>query len=282
MAVLFNAELSSPHPILYVEPRRASDGDVFGARMSAEDVDKSVHSNDGEYDSDYEAALEDRMEEIQALATQIEPECMEPDESTVDPPTSRKTRHSKKNGTLDRRRRNSAANVPKTGEKSIRKTEAVTKSHGAPLAFGRVLSPLFGPSSLLSMGRKPGSAFLILDHAERLFALSALQKAEPNNFLAQLLLLPQVMGLNLTLIIVSRSTLLDCSREYSHQGVSIIARSVLLTFSIAWIGINNSAPVQTAIGIIANGVRPVRVHFPAYRGKEVFIRVSPSLDTLPQ
>jgi hypothetical protein len=87
---------------------------------------------------------------------------------------------------------------------------------------------------------------LILDHAERLFTLSATQKAEPNNFLAQLLLLPQVMKLNLTVIIISRSTLLDCSR------------------------INNSASVQKALGIIANGIRPVHVHFPAYQGQEIF------------
>lgn len=217
----------SPHIVsLRVERRRDSgDSNAFRSRMSTEDADMSVHSNDVEYNSDNEAALEDKMEEIQALATQVEAEESKPAESTVDPPSRRKTRQSM-NGTVNKQRRNTDTNVPNTRDKSIRKTESVTKSHGAPVAFGRVLAPLFGRSSMLSSDAKPGSAFLILDHAERLFTLSAYQKVEPNNFLAQLLLLPQVMGLNLTIIIVSRSTLLDCSREYSQHGVLSVLSAV--------------------------------------------------------
>jgi len=163
------------------------------------------------------------MEEFKTQLSQVEDSG-----STVNPPSPRKTRHSM-NGTVNRKRRASDASIPKARGKTIRKVESVTKSYGAPVAFGRVLAPLFGSPSPLLPGNKPGSAFLILDHAERLFSLSTSQKAEPNNFLAQLLLLPQVMGLNLTLIIVSRSTLLDCSREYLVVAPSLVDTSHSLT-----------------------------------------------------
>jgi hypothetical protein len=115
------------------------------------------------------------------------------------------------------------------------------------MAFGRVLVPLFGSSSLRStLNVQPGSAFFVLDHADRLFSLSPKQVIESNNFLAQLLLLPQVMGLNLTFIIVSRSTLLDSSR------------------------INNCATRLKALGTVVNGTRPIRVQFPAYQGNAAF------------
>lgn len=39
-------------------------------------------------------------------------------------------------------------------------------------------------------------------------------------------------------------------------------------FCTTRVGINNSASVQKALGTITNGIRPVRVHFPAYRGAE--------------
>ena len=159
------------------------------------------------------------MEVIQALATQVENEETRSVESTVDDQSSRRKTRQSLNGTVSRHRSN-GTNIPNTRAKTIRKSEAVTKSHGAPVAFGRVLAPLFGRPSLLSAESTPGSAFLILDHAERLFTLSATQKAEPNNFLAQLLLLPQVMGLNLSVIIISRSSLLDCSRECPRQTIS--------------------------------------------------------------
>lgn len=188
--------------------------------MSTEDVGLSIHSNDGEYNSDNEAVLEDKMEAIQALATQVESEETMSVESAVDDQSSRRKTRQSLNGAVNRHRSN-GANIPNTRAKTIQKSEAVPKSHGAPVAFGRVLGPLFGRPSRLSAESEPGSAFLILDHAERLFTLSATQKAEPNNFLAQLLLLPQVMKLNLTVIIISRSTLLDCSRECPRQAILI-------------------------------------------------------------
>lgn len=190
----------------------SSDGvAAFDARLPPQDADIGAsRSNDGDYNSDNESEMEDMMEESKAQLSQMDSDEKKPSGSAVSPPSRRITRHST---TAVRNRRASDTNVPNAQKKTIRKTESITKSHGAPVAFGRVISPFFGPASPLSTEKKPGSAFLILDHAERLFTLSASQKAEPNNFLAQLLLLPQVMGLNLTVIIVSRSALLDCSRK---------------------------------------------------------------------
>jgi hypothetical protein len=55
---------------------------------------------------------------------------------------------------------------------------------------------------------------LILDHAERLLSLSARKKKnEKTNFLAELLLLPKVMKLNLTVIIISTHSTLNDSRK---------------------------------------------------------------------
>jgi hypothetical protein len=74
-------------------------------------------------------------------------------------------------------------------------------------AFGRALASMFEDGY---------AGFLILDHAERLLSLSASKAtAEPNNFLSQLLSLPRVAGLNLTVIVVTNSLLLEHSREYN-------------------------------------------------------------------
>lgn len=79
--------------------------------------------------------------------------------------------------------------------------------HGAPLAFARSLMPFIGE-------RGVGSAFLILDCAERLMKFSPNRtSATKTNFLAQLLLLPKVMELKLAIIVISRSTLLLHSRK---------------------------------------------------------------------
>jgi hypothetical protein len=198
-----------------VERKAESNVDAFESSLRSEDGDVCIQSNDAEYNSDDEAEMEDKIEAFKTKLSQAEDE-KEDAESIANPPSRRKTRHSMK-GANGRKRQTPDRGVPNARDKSMRKVESVTKSHGAPVAFGRVLAPLFGAPSALTPEKKPGSAFLILDHAERLFTLSANQKAESNNFLAQLLLLPQVMGLNLTLIIVSRSALLDSSRECTRS-----------------------------------------------------------------
>jgi hypothetical protein len=73
-------------------------------------------------------------------------------------------------------------------------------------AFGRTLASLFEGGY---------AGFLILDHSERLLSLSSSKgTSDPNNFLSQLLFLPRVAGINLTVIVVTNSLLLEHSREY--------------------------------------------------------------------
>jgi hypothetical protein len=73
-------------------------------------------------------------------------------------------------------------------------------------AFGRTLASLFEDGY---------AGFLVLDHAERLLSLpSGKGTTDPNNFLSQLLFLPRVAGINLTVIVVTNSLLLEHSREY--------------------------------------------------------------------
>jgi hypothetical protein len=89
-------------------------------------------------------------------------------------------------------------------------------------AFGRALAYLFEDGY---------AGFLILDHAERLLSLSSSRgTAERNNFLSQLLLLPRVAGINLTVIVVTNSLLLEHSREYIQ-----FERGVRYLDTICWI-----------------------------------------------
>jgi hypothetical protein len=82
-------------------------------------------------------------------------------------------------------------------------------------AFGRALASMFEDGY---------AGFLILDHAERLLSLSPSKATtEPNNFLSQLLSLPRVAGLNLTVIVVTNSLLLEHSREYNSSQLCAIS-----------------------------------------------------------
>jgi hypothetical protein len=82
-------------------------------------------------------------------------------------------------------------------------------------AFGRALASMFEDEY---------AGFLILDHAERLLSLSPSKETpEPNNFLSQLMSLPRVAGLNLTVIVVTNSLLLEHSRKYYSSEVCDIS-----------------------------------------------------------
>lgn len=170
-------------------------------------------SNDAEYNSENEEEMEDKIEDSRTQHSQDELKDPSPDSNAPRAVQPRVTRSLTNRTRIETRKSVPVVNVPCPPDKSVRKVEPVTNSHSAPMAFGRVLAPLFGASKKPSSVMQPGAAFLVLDHAERLFSLSTKQKMEPNNYLAQLLLLPKVVGLNLTIIIVSRSTLLDCARE---------------------------------------------------------------------
>jgi Cdc6-like AAA superfamily ATPase len=85
--------------------------------------------------------------------------------------------------------------------------DTVETSNAAVVAFGRSLQPFYGVGTRRC-------AFLILDHGERLLSLSTRKsKNEKTNFLAEMLLLPKVMKLNLTVIIVTNHSMLDRTRK---------------------------------------------------------------------
>jgi len=75
--------------------------------------------------------------------------------------------------------------------------------------FGLLLSALFEDRH---------NGILILDHADRLASLPARRGlADRSNFLAQLLLLPRTIGINLTVVFITNSILLEHSRKYSRS-----------------------------------------------------------------
>ena len=109
-----------------------------------------------------------------------------------------------------------------------------------PAAFGRAITPFcgydkFSGDGSLSVAGGGGCAFLVLDHAERLLSMtaretptsslvglsSATTAGEVNNYLSQLLLLPKVMELNLTVIVVTSHVLLEYSREFMLFGLTL-------------------------------------------------------------
>jgi len=92
-------------------------------------------------------------------------------------------------------------------------TNRNTQGGGSVALFGRATSALLQAGN---MSRKRSSdcwrcAFLILDNAERILSWKKHGSISP---LTQLFLLPSVMGINLTLIFISKSSLLQHYREY--------------------------------------------------------------------
>lgn len=59
------------------------------------------------------------------------------------------------------------------------------------------------------------SCILVLDHAERVLSFQSNQK-DGVNFLSQILLLPRVLGLNLTIVVISQSVLLGQTRKSQY------------------------------------------------------------------
>lgn len=87
--------------------------------------------------------------------------------------------------------------------------------------FGRAISSLLqGDVSKKRAPRHGRCAFLILDNADRILSWN---KSRRNNPLADLLLLPKIMGINLTLILISRSSLYQYSRVQMPPGTILDA-----------------------------------------------------------
>jgi Cdc6-like AAA superfamily ATPase len=101
------------------------------------------------------------------------------------------------------------------------KVESSWTTHAAVVALGRALKPYYGRES-------KSCAFLVLDHAERLLSLSVKKAGnELTNYLAELLLLPKVMELNLTIIVITNNCVLDSSRKFLYWDPSMSVCFVL-------------------------------------------------------
>jgi hypothetical protein len=115
--------------------------------------------------------------------------------------------------------------------------EAVTTMHSAVLSLGRSLQKQYGSyvddnGAYRNKGfrKKPKCGILVLDKAEELLSLSSASKkgiaatssgGGVNNYLSELLLLPKIMKLNLTIVVVTNYCTLHMTREL----VSIFACS---------------------------------------------------------
>jgi Cdc6-like AAA superfamily ATPase len=83
-----------------------------------------------------------------------------------------------------------------------------------PASFGRSIAHFCGASEYNSFQR--GCAFLVLDCADKLLSFSH-QKQRNNahtNFLSELLLLPKIMKLNLTIIVITDKLMLENSSKF--------------------------------------------------------------------
>ena len=100
----------------------------------------------------------------------------------------------------------------KEGDLTASSSPASTTSQVAVATFGQELQQ--------SLFQHPNDcAFLVVDQAERLLSLSsstAGMSCPKSNFLAQLLLLPSMKGLNLTIIVITKSILLEHSRKLNR------------------------------------------------------------------
>jgi Cdc6-like AAA superfamily ATPase len=124
-----------------------------------------------------------------------------------------------------------------------RTEDTVETSHSAVVAFGRSLQRYFG-------GGSQRAAVLVLDDAERLLTLSARKKtSDKANCLAELLLLPKVMRLNLTIVVISRYSLLYGTR------------------------LDNIASPDKSTATLSGSVGGLTIQFPAYKDHQVMKKV---------
>jgi len=133
--------------------------------------------------------------------------------------------------------------------------------HSAILSLGRSLQAYYGAycddsGNVLNPNRrynkeKHYAGVLVLDKAEELLSLSAAGKKGTSaeggatSVLSELLLLPKIMKLNLTIVVVTNYANLSTTR------------------------LNNAVAASGSLSTLSSGVHPVTIQFPAYRGNHV-------------
>lgn len=163
-----------------------------------------------EFDEAMDEEMEERIEENRRQMSQGPRE----DASAIRKPDSRKRTRDVKKLVLDTPNSWPAPSVTPQVQKSLF-GKSSSRSHDAPVAFGRALRPLIGDTVVSSDRKGSGCAILILDHAEKLMTLAP-KRTMPriqSNYLAQMLLLPKELRLNLLVICISKSSLLHHSRK---------------------------------------------------------------------
>ncbi|KAL7473944.1 hypothetical protein ACHAXS_014311 [Conticribra weissflogii] len=161
---------------------------------------------------------------------------------------------------------------------------AGSSKESVPVAFfGRALSTLLqgghrqGISSSLPTSRRRISrgrcAILILDNAERIMSW---RQQGSKNALLQIMRLPSLMGLNLTLILITRSAVLQYSRECALFSVDkkyhfkyavdfITSWIVVCFFQSFYLGVCHHVYMCSSMPTtVSELVRPVNIHFEAY------------------
>ncbi len=129
--------------------------------------------------------------------------------------------------------------------------EAVATLHSAVLSLGRSLQKYYG--ALVddngtyrnrNFCRKPKCGILVLDRAEELLSLSSSSKkgtsASPansgaNNYLSELLLLPKIMKLNITIVVVTNYCTLQMTRKsikFFFSTCNLLSLSLTIFFNL--------------------------------------------------
>ena len=120
--------------------------------------------------------------------------------------------------------------------------DIVETSQSVVASFGRSLKRYFGAGG--------SAAVLVLDDAERLLTISAPKNTDGKaNCLAELMLLPKVMRLNLTIVVISRYALLYGTR------------------------LDNIASLEKSFATLLGSVAGLTIQFPAYKEQQVMKKV---------
>jgi hypothetical protein len=139
-----------------------------------------------------------------------------------------------------------------------------------PIAlFGRAVSMLLQGGIPRKRRSKYGRcAFFVLDNADRMLAW---KKSGSRNALAQLFKLPSVMGINLTLIFISRGALLTYSGE-----VCCLRTNCYGLFCSDNVNIPFLAGLRShkSPGMITDAVHPISIYFDSYTSVDTMKKVS--------
>lgn len=139
-------------------------------------------------------------------------------------------------------------------------------------SFGRSIQRLLGRIRREHPNVTSIPLILIVDHAEVLLCMgttySKASNADRINFMAQLMMLPRTLGLNLTLIFITKNILLEhTGTQYNTSSIICILSMIPLLTQYYFLEALNNMNSQ---GTIQGHICPITIRFPAYRKKSTF------------